>query len=238
MKTVQVVNHVWNYSRLACLHLSQYVLHPPKSVTATVTICFCPEDTETLNVLDYFGKIEVPNVIWHWKPMAKERLMRRAIGRDEVARESQADAVLFGDIDYTYGRDCLDAIVAAMFEYKEPKLFYPRKPQQSVDHAAGDSEIAKVTSIAVYDLDHDKYHGVPLDRAIGGCQWIFGSTAREKGYLPAGHKFMQPAAEWQRTRCDPIARFHWGLPQVPLKVQGVTRIRHSTRGRTDIGCRN
>lgn len=238
MKTVHVISHVWNYSRLACLHLSQYVLHPPKSVTAVVTVCFCPEDTETLNVLDYFGKIQVPNVVWHWKPMVKERLMRRAIGRDEVARESQADAVFFSDVDYLFTAGCLDAAVSAMSEYKEPKLFYPRKPVQSISHAHGDSEIAKVTSIGVYDIDPEKYQGIPIAKAIGGCQWILGSTAREKGYLPAGHRYLNPEPVWCRTREDTYARFHWGLDSVALRVSGVTRIRHSTRGRTDIGCRN
>lgn len=231
---IELCAHCFRYPRLLTLHLSGYVLHPPKTETV-VTICYTKSDETVTPVLDYFGAIKVPNVEWRWLDLPHDHLMRRAIGRDMVCRTTEAEYLLLSDVDYVLRGSVIDAAVDEMRTY-EPHLFYPRYPMQSISHAHGDSEIEKATIPSVYELDESKYTEIAIDRPIGGCQWYPGDTARKKGYLPKGHKFLNPEPVWRTTREDSRARGFSGLVNKGLSVRGIYRIRHSERGRENSEC--
>ena len=233
MKTVRIVSHVWQYSRLACYHLSALVLHPPRETAVQCTICYCRDDRFTSDVLDFFADFKVPNVTWDWYPLEKERLCRRAIGRNEIAKNNQSDFVFYSDIDYVLRGEVIDAAVREIGD--ENALFYPRDVLQSKTHQDGDAEIWRVTEPGIYEIEDSRYDIIPLDRPIGGCQWLRGAFLREKGYLPDGHKFLAPEPEWRRTYEDCRSRGYWCLPWKRLAVNGVRRIRHSDRGRDTVG---
>jgi hypothetical protein len=240
MLCLEYVAHNWRYERLLTLSLSSFVLHPPKTCRVKVTICYCPEDEPAVRVLDYFaGLPPVENVRWNWMPMDAPRLCRRAIGRNIACKESTADFLLLSDIDYIFGPGALDVAAAKLAEANAsgPKLCWPRKIRASVSHEDGDAEIARVTEPGVYDLKGN-YEPSILVAAIGGCQWIPGNWARERGYLPNHPRYQQPSEIWQRTYCDKNFRRQSGLPEIPLRIPNVYRCRHSSAGRFQVGCRN
>ena len=243
---LQYVASCWRYDRLLTLSLSQFVLHPPREHTVTVTVCYCrAADTLTADVLDFFAANYSPaNVVWDWQDYEQRRLMRRAISRNEICRSTVADFVLLADIDYMPGTpDCLDetadAMIAATDGGGRPWLMHPQFVMSSRSHSTGNAEIARVKSPKIYELA-TAYDRSSLPRAIGGTQWITGDMAREFGYLPDSKRFQRPAATWKRTYCDCQYRKSLaasGIFQKPLAVEGWHRVRHEKRGRFDIGVR-
>lgn len=244
---IHYIASVWNYSRLCCLSLSQFVLHPPIDHKCRVTICYCRDsDPRTAAVLDYFAKFHShPNIEWDWRNFERRRLMRRAISRSEIARETTADYVIFGDIDYMPAAPgvidaTIEAMAAATDNGEKPALMFPRFIQSSKSHESGDAEIGKVVECGVYSLDSSAYRRAKLPRAIGGFQGVTGETARKFGYVPYLKRFQRPAEKWQRTKEDVAYRRHLagkGVFQVSFDVDGWHRIRHSERGRFEIGVR-
>lgn len=247
MLTLETVVSCWRYSRLLCYHLSGFVLYPPERCRLIATVYYCPdEDEETAMVLDYFGQLpagqQSPNITWSWRPMDRRRLMRRAISRHEASLATQADFLLFGDADYFFhGPGAIDAAADAMAAacVNGPHIMHPMLVQMSRRHSHGDSEISRVRGPMVIDVRERFYRAFRLDRAIGGTQWVPGIVARSKGYIPQYRQFHRPCQEWRRTMEDPIYRrklVRDGISQVALDVPGVYRIRHSVRGRTEVGC--
>lgn len=240
---IQYVASCWNYSRIATLSLSQFVLFPPLDHTCTVTICYCRDaDPETAAVLDHFAANHAPRgIVWDFRDFERRRLMRRAIARNEIAKSTDADFVLFSDVDYMPSSpECLDETAAKIAERTTHKqlLMFPRFVRSSIDHSAGDSEIQKVTDVSVYSLERGKYRRAKLPRSIGGTQWVSGETARRFGYLPALRRFHRPADNWRRTFEDSAYRrflARHSIFQAAIDVDGWHRIRHSKRGRFDIG---
>jgi hypothetical protein len=231
---IEICAHAFRYPRLLAFHLSGYVLHPPETETL-VTICYSHSDSTVTPTLDYFGAIKAQNVEWRWLDLPHEQLMRRAIGRNMVCRTTDAEYLLLSDIDYILRGPVLDAAVDEMRTHA-PYLFYPRVPMQSISHEHGDAEIERVNEPGIYELDESRYTEISIDRPIGGCQWYPGDVARQKGYLPKGHKFLSPEPQWRQTRCDKHARGYSGLDSLGLSVEGVYRIRHSDRGRFNKDC--
>lgn len=241
--SVEIVAHVWNYDRLATLFLSQLVLHPPKTPTL-VTICWSEEDRRTGEVISFFaGQLPESSVV-QLRPyaMPTPSLLRRAIGRNDRARATTADWVLFADIDYLMGPGAIDAIVAEMTaaDYRQGTcLCFPAVAGWS-SQADGDALIESVTQPAVTPVPPSVFSSKAMPRAIGGTQWLPGDAARLLGYLPAGHRFLRQAKIWRRTFEDRSARNYWaknGVPAVKIDVPNVWRIRHSKRGRFDVGIR-
>lgn len=240
MLTLQLVNHCWNYWRLATLHLSQLCLHPPQRCRVICTICHAPagDDPNTAAVLAYFSMLQIENVKWDFFEMPARDLCRRAIGRNIVCQSSKADFVLLGDIDYCFGAGAMDAAAEQLegtLDSRGPAIMFPREIKQSIDHACGDAEIARVDRPRILDLSGELYQTTELRTAIGGAQYIPGDFARKEGYLPRSRRFQRPAEVWVRTFCDRAFRRWSGLPVVAIDVPQVYRVRHSTRGRFDIG---
>lgn len=252
MLTLETAVSCWRYSRLLCYHLSGFVLYPPERCRVIVTVCYCgdsAEDAETIAVLDYFANLppgkQPPNVTWNWRPYERRRLMRRAIARNEICRETAADFLLMGDADYFFhGHGAIDAAADAMAAacVDGPHIMHPATVMMSRRQSNGDAEInrVRINPPGVIDIRERLYRPVPLDRAIGGAQWVPGIVARSKGYIPQYRQYHRPSQEWRRTFCDSVYRrklVRDGISQVALDAPGVYRIRHSVRGRTEVGCR-
>lgn len=255
--TIEIVAHCWNYDRLATLFLSQFILHPPSTPT-TVTICYSADDQRTVDVLHFFWwerKTRVPRLpdglTFNWYEMPTPKLLRRAIGRNERALATKADFVLFADIDYLLGPWAVDAIVGQMAEACRspipgddnpvPKLCFPRTAGWT-SHEDGDAmiEAAGGGSPRVVGVNPASFVETRMPRPIGGTQWVTGDTARRFGYLNGVARWQRPARNWRRTYEDTSYRkflARAGIPQYPIVVPNVWRVRHSKRGRFDVGVR-
>lgn len=229
--TLEIVSHCWLYSRLLTYQLSSLVLHPPQKCEVVATVFWCAEDQRTRDVLDYFRAIDVPRVTWQFRELERTRLCRRAIGRNIACRETRADRLWLTDCDYLVGDGTLDAI--ALAEFGGP-LAYPRRSHVT-SQPRGDEYIEAVTAPGVYDVSAEDFERDTHGRAIGGIQIVPGDIARERGYLPDSRRFQSPSEVWVRTHCDRAFRVTLGTTGVPIDVPHVRRIRHSKRGRFDIG---
>ena len=208
-----------------------------------MTVCYCPDDKPVAWVLEYFagnGQRRIPtsqlHPLFRWMPLSPACLCRRAIGRNLVALQTQADWVWFTDTDYLFGPGCLDNLAAQLTLLPaEINLVYPRRAIVT-SHEAGDRLIAQVTSPAIHPIVlTDFTETKKYNRAIGGIQIARGDVCREKGYLDGNPKWQQPAAQWMRTHEDRHFRASLGTAGKPLDVPQVYRIRHSLRGRFDVG---
>jgi len=228
---IEVCTHCWHYDRLLCYHLSAFTLFPPKECCVRVTVCYCEEDEPTVAVLDFFGRKSPPNVEWNWRPMQKERLLRRGIGRNEVALTTEADYLMFSDADYLLGEGMIDAFVLQVRARQHEKLWYPRIIRAS-DHEHGDAAIESVSSPQEIWIEPKRYRRLKLYRAIGGAQYIPRRIANEFGYCKRSRRYQKPSSFWRRTFEDTRYRKTIGVSRgVGLPFPSVFRIRHSRRGR-------
>lgn len=237
---LETISHCWLYPRILAFHLSAYLLHPPQRCRVRVTICHAPaaDDPATAETIAYFRQQPLPDsVAWNFLELPRRQLCRRAIGRNIACKQSPADFVLMGDVDYIFGAGALDACAVQMPRIcaEGPRLMHLGYVSQSIDHAAGDAEIARVSCPQVIELTHEAYRIKGLARAIGGCQYIPGDFARDRGYLSDSKRFQRPTDEWRKTRCDVAFRSWSGLESIALHIPNVYRIRHGMRGRHDIG---
>lgn len=239
MATLETVAHCWNYARLLRLHLSQFVISPPRECELVATICHAPEDHETVAVLREFGSIRVPRVRWNFVPLDPTRLCRRAIGRNQVALQNQSDFLLFCDVDYCFAGDSLDRLsrdLTTELQREGDFLGFCESLRSSISHELGDQEIERAGQSGLIPLYGARYEADRLPRPIGGSQWVPGRWARKHGYVPRSRRYQRPEPRWRRTFEDRVFRDTCGLRIVGFDCPEVYRIRHSKRGRFDVGC--
>ena len=152
--------------------------------------------------------------------------MNRAIGRNELARQTTADMVHFIDADYVGGPGFWDSV--AKLAGRQERLFFPRETLISRDHQAGDRYI---NSPGLLPLDPADFMPKRERRSIGGIQITSGRIAREVGYCPQ--------ERWQRpTDAETVVGFTADREfRRQLETQGTAvdlgplyRIRHSVTG--------
>ena len=234
--TVEVVTHCWNYSRLLTYQLSGFLLHPPANVNLRVSVCLCLADVPTcealreLRLASQAANVEIVPII-----LDRTQLMRRAIGRNLACKATRADVVILTDCDYVYRAGAIDDIAAAMLTAPDPVMGYVRNHMASLTHDDGDAEISACVSPSMLDVDETRYGESRLRTAIGGSQIVTGEWARAHGYLPDSKRWQRGADKWQRTFEDKVFRRASGLELLPIDCPSVYRIRHSKRGRFDVG---
>lgn len=231
---LEIVSHCWHYSRLLTYQLSSLLLHPPQETRVLMTVCYTEEDVETALVLQYFAGLPLaPGITIRGWSLQRERLLRRAIGRNLAALATRADWVWFADCDYVFGEGALDHLGKCV-DGVDARLVFPRTVMVNRTHALGDQAIAaasghpRVCAVNVFDFEPHIQR-----RAIGGIQITRGDVARERGYLRNSLIHEQRPATWQRCREDSWFRKDLRTQGVPLDLPNVFRIRHSCCGRRD-----
>lgn len=225
---IEIVPTIWQYSRVATLQLSGFVLFPPRC-QVSYRPCVTRDDRETMAVLDWFATRlpETVRLVPHF--MEHDRLMRRAVGRNECALTSQAPIVWMADVDYVTSADDLDAIINAW--PKGHKLAHPGRVHSSTP-VRGMELIDSVTNPAVVPLDlASDFPEIQRKRiAIGGLQVFDGEHCRKTGYCgPVGRgRLFRPAKRWQPTKEDRWARAAAG-EDVTMPITVLYRVRHMVR---------
>lgn len=236
---LDIVAHSYRYSRLLAYQLSSLCLHPPERARVNVVVFHTADDPETCETLDWFGRQPLPPTVtlttWQLEP---PQLFRRAIGRNLACRASRADWLWLADCDYLFGPNCLDALPEQLAGVTGP-LAYPRQTLRSISHELGDAAIERVVGPGIYAIPPAaNFEPERNNRGIGGIQIYRGSVARERGYLDGHRKWLLPEERWARTREDAVFRGWVGAYRgrgEGIDVPNLYRIRHSRRGRVDIG---
>jgi hypothetical protein len=232
---LEIVSHCWRYSWLLTYQLSSLVLHPPEHLRVCMTVYFSPEDEPTRRVLDFFSTQLPPNVTWNWQPLEKERLFRRAIGRNQAALATTADWIWFTDCDQVFHRGCLDAL-ARFLPGQTGALVYPRQVGCTQLLDLEDPVFQAVAAgPALVDIDPARFAPVTHTRAVGALQILRGDVARSTGYCNAIRFYHEPLTHWQKTFEDRTFRWLLGTQGEPIELPGLFRIEHARKGRKSFG---
>jgi hypothetical protein len=231
---LEIVSHCWRYSRLLAYQLSSLVLRPPATVTVEMTVFYCPEDLETVALLEHFGGLETPGLKWNWQPLDRQRLFRRAIGRNLAAQATDADWIWFSDCDVVFHEGALDA-AASVLRRRDDRLVFPRLHRVS-DILEADDPLLEAAGggIGLVGIDPEGFHSELRDKAVGGFQIVRGDVARAGGYCASIPFYQEPVSHWQKTYEDRTFRWLLGTNGTPVDIPGLYRIRHATKGRDHV----
>lgn len=234
--TIEVVSHCWQYAHLLKHQLSSLVLHPPQQVDVRVTVFHAVEDADTVALLAYFARHEVPGVRWNWQVLPPDQLMRRCIGRNQAALATTANWVWFTDCDLVFGEGCLDAL-AENLQGRTDALVYPQVEHCTSLLADDDASLAGFSPEADLAGTVVDFKARAVSRATGPLQIAHGDVARAVGYCDAIAAYKPGADHWQKCYEDRTFRWLLGTRGVPLDIPGVQRIRHVSKGRYRAGGR-
>lgn len=228
---LEIVSHCWRYGHLLAHQLSSLVRHPPEGVDVTMTVYHSTEDRPTVELLDYFGAMEVPGVRWSWRALDRSHLMRRAIGRNEAALATSADWIWFTDCDVIFHEGALTGAGEALQGRTHP-LVHPARERRTPLLAPEDPMLLPWSpERGVLDLDPGPFMTHELDRATGPMQITHGDAARRLGYCDVLTVYQQPAESWQKATEDRAFRWLMGTRGTAVEIPGVYRIRHAHKGR-------
>lgn len=228
---IEMVSHCWRYAHFLVYQLSSLVRYPPRDGHVTMTVYYCEEDRDTVELLEYFGAMEVPNVTWQWRALPRPALFRRAIGRNEAALQTRADWIWFTDCDLMFRKGCLDGLVEQLQE-RTDALVFPRIERVTPLLADQDPMLNPgIETRRLADVDDTRFTELPRDRATGPLQITHGDVARAVGYCSHLRYYQRPSDTWCKAREDRAFRWLLGTRGTPLDIPGVYRIRHETKGR-------
>lgn len=227
---IEIVSHCWGYAHMMSYQLSSLVLHPPKNVDVTMTMYYCEEDKATVETLAFFAQQQVDGVRWNWQALGREELFRRAIGREQASRASQADWLWFADCDLIFGQGCLDGL-AKILDGSSETLVFPCREMVSALLPDGDPMLAKDKAPRIKDIDVQQFSEAERLRATGAFQIVHGDVARALGYCGQTAVFMQPVDHWAKTYEDTTFRWLIDNPGTRIQIPSLFRIRHQSKGR-------
>lgn len=228
--SLEVVSHCWNYSHLLAYNLSSYVNHPPKNIDVTVTVFYSEEDQDTVKMLEFFSQKKIPSVTWNWQAISTAELLRRAIGRNKAALETKANWIWFTDCDLIFHENCLDNL-AETLQGKQELLVYPDS-EQITSLLEDDNPLLKTgQSDKILKIKPEEFHTSPVSRAVGPYQITHGDVARACGYCNNIRAYQTPQKHWRKTYEDRTYRWLLGTQGTAIKIPGVYRIRHISKGR-------
>lgn len=228
---LEIVSHCWNYSHFLVYQLSSLVQYPPTKVSVTMTVFYSPEDDKTTQLLSFFEKQKVPNVVWNWRPLPRTQLFRRGIGRNLAALETAADWVWFTDCDLMFRDDCLDTL-AELLQGRRDALVFPQE-ERTTELLAEDNPMLQAGSGSPLVLNIDTSHFTVrrMNRATGPLQITHGDVCRAVGYCRSIGLYQQPSETWCKAHEDRAFRWLLRSQGIPLPIPSVYRIRHVHKGR-------
>jgi len=163
---------------------------------------------------------------WLFPP---EMLLRRAIGRNIAARDTQSDVIWFADLDYCFGEGCIDSVMRQVDV--GDGLRFPRRVMENIDQATGERMIDDNRNVKWPMIDSSLFKSRRRQFAIGGLQIVGGNWARENGYL-GGTKWTRPVSPdkgWRQTGEDVPFRRCFESSKA-IDVDNLYWIRHDTKG--------
>lgn len=232
--SLEIVSHCWNYSHLMVYNLSAYVNHPPANIDVTVTVFYSPEDTASVDMLNFFGDIKVPGITWNWQSLPTDQLLRRAIGRNNAALKTQADWIWYIDCDLIFHQGCLDSLATSLLQRKDALLF--PKSEFITSLLKDENPVLKNNSKPkLVDIDTSLFQPNEITRAVGAYQITHGDIARTCGYCNNISVYQTPEAHWRKTYEDRTYRWLLRTQGVAIDIPAIYRIRHRSKGRYNKG---
>lgn len=228
---LEVVSHCWNYSHFLIYQLSSMVNLAPTKLDVTMTVFYSTEDKKTAQLLEFFGKQEIPGITWNWRLLPRQKLFRRGIGRNLAALETKADWVWFTDCDLMFRDGCLDTL-ADLLQGRQDALIFPEE-ERTTDLLAEDNPMLQAGEAdpEILDIDANSFTARNPSKATGPLQIAHGDVCRAVGYCRSIGLYQQPSETWCKAHEDRAFRWLVRSQGTPLPIPGVYRIRHLVKGR-------
>ena len=229
--SLEIVAHCWQYANFAVYQLSSLVNHPPESLDVHYTLYYAEEDAGTAKLVETFSAIELPNIHWQWRPIPRDALYRRAIGRNHAALNSKADWLWFADCDLIFHQHCLDSL-AQVLQGRSNGLLFPAS-EQITELLPADHPMVNlpIQSPQLVDIDPSIFRRGEITKAKGAFQIVHGDLARVCGYCKDLKHYQSPTQRWRKTFEDTAFRRLIEDEGTPIPVRGLHRIRHQEKGR-------
>jgi hypothetical protein len=228
---IEIVSHCWQYAHFLIYQLSSLVRFPPQNTQITMTVYYSREDQRTVQLLNFFNTLQVPNVRWNWCELPRQALFRRAIGRNHAALNSTADWVWFTDCDLMFRDNCLNEL-AKVLQGRRDVLVYPRI-ERCTSLLSNEDPMLTIDwqNLEVVDVDTSHFEEFRRTRATGPLQITHGDVARACGYCDTLKYYQRPSETWCKAYEDRAFRWLLRSQGTPLDIPGVYRIRHVFKGR-------
>ena len=232
MLDIEIVSHCWQYAHLLAYQLSSLVNFPPTKARVRMTVFHALEDVRDARNARVLRRHRRAGVTWNWQALPPPELFRRAIGRNRVARSTEADWVWFTDCDIVFHRDCIDGL-ASELQGRQDLLAYPKYERITPMLTEDDPVLAAERERPrVVDIDTSQFTlAANPPKAKGAYHIVHGDAARQCGYCEQVPVYQRPVARWAKTYEDSAFRWLMGTDGVGLDVPGVHRIRHIHKGR-------
>ena len=230
---LEIVSHCWRYGHFLTYQLSSLVRHRTAKLDVTMTVYYCHEDESTVQVLRFFGDMEIPGVTWDWRPLPRERLLRRAIGRNIAAKSTTADWIWFTDADILFQEGCLDTL-ADLLQGRDDALLFPETTFGTAllpEDAPLLQKGREGPALLALPQQAFPIRRGPENRAKGPYQITHGDIARACGYCASILVYQKPARRWRKAYEDTAFRWLLSTRGGPLDLPGVCQIRHLAKGR-------
>ena len=157
-------------------------------------------------------------------------MFRRSIGRNNAAKNTQADWIWFTDCDIIFGEGCLDGL-AEQLKGLTNTLVYPRHESTTSMLDDDNPLLKKGAEPQVVDIDTSDFTLHSRDKAKGAFQIVHGDVSRAIGYCDQIRIYQTSASNWRKTYEDTVFRWLLGTRGDPIDIPNVFQIRHVTKGR-------
>jgi hypothetical protein len=244
---IEIVTHCYcppgvdQYAQHLKWQWASLVHHAPFGVMVTLCVCYTPDDQATVRILDAMeNRMHAGSsllCVGHL-PLPQCQLFRRAIGRNQRALLTAADIIWFADVDYLFGRGCLETL--ARLADANSGLMMP--DTLHINHSNGEAKSGHQVGYEMVEsargddlpaIQAALFTPRPQKICIGGCHILGGKLARRIGYLKHT-KWVQPVEPshgFRSCRCDVAFRRLNKLTATRLPLPNVYRIRHLCAGR-------
>ncbi len=234
---LEIVSHCWRYAHFLTYQLSSLANYRTDKFDLTMTVFYAESDEKVVSVLDFFGRMAIPNIKWNWQPLPESQLFRRGIGRNIAAKSTNADWIWFTDADILFHENCLDTL-ADLLQGRDDSLVHPRIGL-GTSLLPDDHELLEAgrKDPGVLDIPIEEFrpYGGPRTKARGPHQITHGDIARTCGYCEAISYYQTPADRWMKCYEDRAFRWLIGTHGTPLDIPNVCQIRHLVKGRYEQG---
>lgn len=226
---IEIVSHCWQYSQFLSHQLDSITRFSPSTGMLTFTLFYSLEDHVTVALVAKYQAMTLERVKWNFQALDTPKLLRRAIGRNQAAKQTKADWIWFTDCDVLFLDNCLDSLNQAL-QNRNDVLVFPeqlkatcllKSDNQLLQHACDSAQTIKKT-----EFKHRHFK-----KATGPIQIVHGDVAREVGYCDSLTVYQQPQDRWVKTYEDRAFRWLLGTHGTPIELENLYLIRHEDKGR-------
>lgn len=227
---IEIVSHCWQYSQFLSYQLDSIARFPPSTGMLTFTLFYSLEDHETVALVAKYKAMTLERVKWNFQALDTPKLLRRAIGRNQGAKQTKADWIWFTDCDVLFLDNCLDSLNEALQNRKDVLVFPEHLKATSL--LKSDNQLLKQeTCDSVKTIKNTEFKHRHFKKATGPIQIVHGDVAREVGYCDSLTVYQQPKDRWVKTYEDRAFRWLLGTHGTPINLKNLYLIRHEDKGR-------